>query len=128
MTSHAKRGPLMKRKYELFEKCPDGLSLWRNSVFGFQLIRRRLQALVEISENQYYAIDIITREVLAFIWERAMLKDSAHYQELKGEAKVILLQYGRDGGRIMGQGQRYVCTFKWVNWVRKSSDLNSWSL
>jgi len=115
MNSHAKRGPRLKRKYELFEKYPDGFSLWRDSVFGFQLIRRRLQALAETSEDQYYAIDETTREVLGFISERAILKDSAHFQKLKDEARAMLLRYGRDGGRIMAQDQRFVCTSKWVN-------------
>jgi len=105
----------MKRKYELFEKAPDGMSLWRDSVFGFEPTRRRLQALARISESQYYAIELTTGEVLAFISKRSMLADSAHFQKLKEEARGMLLRYGRDGARIMGKGQNLVCTLKWVN-------------
>jgi hypothetical protein len=105
----------MKRKYDLFEKCTDGLSLWRDSVFGFELTRRRLQALAQISENQYYAIDLTTGEVLAFISERSMLTDSAHYQKLKDEARAMLLRYHGNGARITGEEQSFVCTPEWVN-------------
>jgi hypothetical protein len=105
----------MKHKYELFEKCPDGLSLWRDSVLGFQLTRRRLQVLAQISENQYYAIDLTTGEVLAFISKRAMLMDSEHFQKLKNEARAMLLRYSRYGGGILGEDQGFVCSPKWVN-------------
>jgi hypothetical protein len=105
----------MKHKYDLFEKCPNGLSLWRDVVLGFQLTRRRLQALAQISENQYYAIDLTTGEVLAFISERAMLMDSAHFQKLKDEARTMLLRYGRYGCRILGEDEGLVCSPKCVN-------------
>jgi len=108
-------GGLMKHKYDLFEKCPDGLSLRRDSVWGFQLTRRRLQALAQISQNQYYAIDLTTGEVLAFISERATLTDSAHFQKLKDEARAMLLRYGKYAGRIFGEDQGFVCSPKWVN-------------
>jgi hypothetical protein len=111
----ASGGPLMKHKYDLFEKYPDGLSLWRDSVLGFQLARRRLQALAQISENQYYAIDLTTGEVLAFISKRAMLMDSAYFQKLKDEARAMLLRYGRYGGRISGEDQGFVCSPERVN-------------
>jgi len=105
----------MNRKYDLFEKCPDGVSLWRDSVLGYQLTRRRLQALAQISENQYYAIDLTTGEVLAFISQRAMLMDSAHFQKLKDDARAMLLRYGRYGERVLGNDQGVVCSPNWVN-------------
>ena len=105
----------MKNKYDIFEKCPDGLSRWRDSVLGFQLIRRRLQALAQISENQYYAIDLTTGDVLAFISKRAMLADSTYFQELKDEARAVLLKYGTYGCRIFGEDEGLVCSPKWVN-------------
>lgn len=105
----------MKHKYDLFEKCPYGLSLWRDSVLGFHLTRRRLQALARMSENQYFAIDLTTGEVLAFISERAMHMDPAHFQKLKDEARAMLLRYGRHGGRSLSEEQTVFCSPKWVN-------------
>jgi hypothetical protein len=55
----------MKHQYELFEKFPDGSSLWRDSISGFETTRLRLQELTQRSENQFYAINLTTREVLA---------------------------------------------------------------
>ena len=56
----------MKNEYDLFEKFPDGSSLWRDSVSGFETTRLRLQELARRSENQFYAINLTTGEVLAF--------------------------------------------------------------
>jgi hypothetical protein len=78
----------MKHRYDLFEKYPDGSSLWRDSVSGFKLTRLRLQELSQKSENQYYALDLTTGDVLAFISQRAMLMDPAHFQKLKDEARA----------------------------------------
>jgi hypothetical protein len=105
----------MKHKYDLFEKCPDGLSLWRDSVLGFQLTRRRLQALAQISENQYYAINLTTGEVLAFISKRAMHEDPAHFQKLKDGARAMLLRYGGHGGGSLSEDQTVDYSPNWVN-------------
>ena len=56
----------MKNEHDLFEKFPDGSSLWRDSVSGFETTRLRLQELARRSENQFYAINLTTGEVLAF--------------------------------------------------------------
>lgn len=56
----------MEHEYDLFEKFPDGSSLWSDSVPGFETARLRLKELAQRSENQFYAIDLITGEVLAF--------------------------------------------------------------
>jgi hypothetical protein len=60
----------MKHDYDLFEKFPDGSSLWRDSVSGFEKTQLFLQGLAERSENQFYAINLATGEVLAFNSER----------------------------------------------------------
>jgi len=60
----------MKHKYEIFEKFPDGSSLWRDSIPGFETTRLRLRELAQRSENQFYAINLTTGEVLAFNSER----------------------------------------------------------
>ena len=60
----------MKHEYDLFEKFPDGSSLWLDLVPGFEAARIRLKELAQRSENQFYAIDLTTGEVLAFNSER----------------------------------------------------------
>jgi hypothetical protein len=92
-------GGLVKNKYDLFEECPHNLPLWRDSMSGFQFTRSRLQALAQISENQYFAIDLATGEVLAFLSKRAMLADSSRFQKLKDEARAVLQMYGKSGSR-----------------------------
>ena len=56
----------MEHEFDLFEKFPDGSSLWRDSVPGLETTRLRLQELAQRSENEFYALNLTTREVLAF--------------------------------------------------------------
>ena len=81
----------MKREYDLFEKFPDGSSLWCDSVPGFETTRLRLRELAQMSENRFYAINLASGEVLAFP-RNAMRTDSAHFQQLKDEARAELLR------------------------------------
>ena len=60
----------MKNGYDLFEKFPNGSSLWRDSFPEFKTTWLRLQELAQKSENQFYAINLTTGEVLAFNSER----------------------------------------------------------
>jgi len=48
----------MRRKYDIFEKFPDGSTLWRACVSGRYETHRKMQAFAEHSENVFYAIDI----------------------------------------------------------------------
>jgi hypothetical protein len=54
----------MKDEFDLFEKFPDGSSLWRDSVLGFETARLRLQELAQRSKNQFYGINLRSGEVL----------------------------------------------------------------
>jgi hypothetical protein len=54
----------MTREYDLFEKFPDGSSLWRASVSGLGNARLHLHELTRRSENQFYAIDITAGKTL----------------------------------------------------------------
>lgn len=54
----------MNREYDLFEKFRDGSSIWRDSIPGPGKTRLRLQELAQKSENQFYAIDLETGEVM----------------------------------------------------------------
>jgi hypothetical protein len=75
--------------YELFEKFPDGSSLWRDSVPGFEITCFRLQELAERSENLCYAIDLTTGRVLDFDSERNAYEFRARSKtECRSESKA----------------------------------------
>jgi hypothetical protein len=48
----------MYQEYDLFEKFPDGSSLWRASVLGFEGACIHMQELARKSGNHFYAIDV----------------------------------------------------------------------
>ena len=48
----------MHRKFDLFEKFPDGSSLWRACAVGLDGARYHLVELSKTSKNRFYAIDI----------------------------------------------------------------------
>lgn len=56
----------MKRTYDIFEKLPDGSSIWRACVPGKFDAQRKLQELAEHSDNEFFAIDLKSREYLLF--------------------------------------------------------------
>lgn len=48
----------MQRNFDIFEKFPDGSTVWRTCVSGKFDADRKLAELVEHSENEIVAIDI----------------------------------------------------------------------
>jgi hypothetical protein len=48
----------MRREYDVFEKFPDGSSLWRVCVTGRHEVQRKIQELREHSENDFVFLDI----------------------------------------------------------------------
>lgn len=56
----------MRPEYDIFEKLPDGGSIWRACVPGQFDARRKLQELAEHSENEFFAIDLKSRKYLLF--------------------------------------------------------------
>jgi hypothetical protein len=60
----------MKNEHDLFEKFPDGSSLWRDTAPGVKTARLRLQELAQRSKNEVYALNLATGDVLAFNSER----------------------------------------------------------
>ena len=48
----------MRRNYEVFEKFPDGSTLWRTCVAGRYEAQRKIQELREHSENDFVSLDI----------------------------------------------------------------------
>jgi hypothetical protein len=55
---------MMRRDYDIFERFPDGSTLWRTCVSGRFEANRRIQELKEYSENDFYLIDIQATEFL----------------------------------------------------------------
>ena len=49
----------MYREYDLFEKFPDGSSLWRASVLGLEGACIHMRELSRKSGNKFYAIDVM---------------------------------------------------------------------
>jgi hypothetical protein len=56
----------MRHTYDIFEKFPDGSTLWRACVSGQFDAQRKVQELIEHSQNVFFAIDISAGEVLPF--------------------------------------------------------------
>ena len=54
----------MRHNFDIFEKFPDGSTLWRASVFGRYETQRKIQEFSEHSKNEFYAIDILVSERL----------------------------------------------------------------
>jgi len=52
------KGTPMKHQYDLFEKFPDGSSLWRACVIGLQATLSHMSDLAQRSQNQFYALHI----------------------------------------------------------------------
>jgi hypothetical protein len=65
----------MLRDYDIFEKFPDGSTIWRGCVFGEYETRRRLQDLAERSPNEFVAIDIMAGEPLPAIVLRSNTRE-----------------------------------------------------
>jgi hypothetical protein len=63
----------MTREYDVFEKFPDGSSLWRASVSGLGNVRFQLNELTRKSENQFYVIDITAGKTLCLGREASMV-------------------------------------------------------
>jgi hypothetical protein len=67
----------MRREYDLFERFPDGSTLWRACVAGRYEAQRKMQELAERSENEFYLIDIQGKVLLAPLSVRGNLRPSA---------------------------------------------------
>jgi CheY-like chemotaxis protein len=79
----------LKHEYDLFEKFPNGSSLWRGSFPGFPATCLRLQELFQKSKNQFYATSIATGDVVAFNSEcdaRELLAPLKMARRRKGQA------------------------------------------
>jgi hypothetical protein len=48
----------MRHHYDIFEKFPDGSSIWCVCVHGWYEAERKMYELADQSENEFYALDI----------------------------------------------------------------------
>jgi hypothetical protein len=55
----------MKNRYDLFEKFPDGSSLWRACVIGLDDARSHMSDLAKRSPNQFYALHVMTGKLVS---------------------------------------------------------------
>ena len=60
----------MRPEYDIFEKLPDGSSIWRVCVPGQYEAERKLDELAENSENEFFAIEINSRQLQPLIVHR----------------------------------------------------------
>jgi hypothetical protein len=54
----------MRHEYDIFERFPDGSTLWRASIAGRYEANRKINELAEHSDNQFFSIDIRAAEGL----------------------------------------------------------------
>ena len=60
----------MRHVYDVFEKFPDGSTLWRAWVPGRFEAERKMQELAELSENKFFLMDIQAEEFLPTVTAR----------------------------------------------------------
>ncbi len=54
----------MHHKYDLFEKFPDGSSLWRACVLGLESTQLHMCDLARRSPNQFYAMHLVSGKIV----------------------------------------------------------------
>jgi hypothetical protein len=57
----------MRPEYDIFEKLPDGGSTWRACVPGQFDAERKLQELAEHSDNEFFAVEVNSRQLQPLI-------------------------------------------------------------
>jgi hypothetical protein len=59
------KGTPMKHRYDLFEKFPDGSSLWRACVIGLKGARLHMSDLAQRSPNHFYALHVMSGKLVS---------------------------------------------------------------
>jgi len=52
----------MSNNYDIFEKFPNGCSIWRACVLGQYEAQRKIQELAEHSENEFFVVDLLYQD------------------------------------------------------------------
>lgn len=63
----------MKHRYDLFERFPDGSSLWRACVVGLKGSRWHVRDLARRSSNQFYAMHLESGKIIPLTSQPEML-------------------------------------------------------
>ncbi len=67
----------MHHKYDLFEKFPDGSSLWRACVIGLEGTRLHMSDLAKRSSNKFYAMHLVSGKILSYDLRQGAFRDSS---------------------------------------------------
>lgn len=62
--------------YDLFEKFPDGSSLWRACVVGLEGTRLHMFDLARRSTNEFYAMNVVNGKIVALDLENDPFRPS----------------------------------------------------
>jgi hypothetical protein len=62
--------PAMRRVYDVFEKFPDGSTIWRTFVTGRFEAERKMQELAERSGSEFFLIAIQEEDILPTVSAR----------------------------------------------------------
>lgn len=77
----------MYRKYDLFEKFPDGSSLWRACVVGLGGARLHMFDLARRSPNKFYAMNVTSGKIVPLdLPQGALHVDSRMGRRTRGAA------------------------------------------
>jgi hypothetical protein len=57
----------MDREYDIFERLPDGKVLWHEVNMGHERSIERLKQLADRSKNEFFAMHVPTKAVIAVI-------------------------------------------------------------
>jgi hypothetical protein len=66
----------MRPEYDIFEKLPDGSSIWRSCVPGQYETERRLRDLAEHSVNEFFAVEINSRQLQPLVTLRSNSREN----------------------------------------------------
>jgi hypothetical protein len=55
----------VNREYDLFEKLPDGSTVWREMVVGRENACTKAHTFAKLSSNEFFAIHPVTKEIVA---------------------------------------------------------------
>jgi hypothetical protein len=79
----------MHRKFDLFERFPDGSSLWRACAVGLDGARYHMTELSKNSKNRFYAMDIGSGKIVHPKLDHPGVDFAAHRRMGRGSKSAI---------------------------------------
>jgi len=70
------KGTPMSHVYDLFEKFPDGSSLWRACVIGLEGARLHVSNLARRSPNTFYAMNVASGKIVPLHFPQAAFREA----------------------------------------------------